>query len=282
MMHLMQKMHPTQEMQTDEHTMATLLTTRDVQALIKVDKSTIYRMAESGRIPAIKVGRQWRFPEDELMAWLDVHRSAVVRAPDGPESPEGDSPRGDLRSILPPNTIQALADLLGDVFECMVIITDMEGRPLTEVANPCGYFNAVASTPDALDRCIEDWRGFAEDSDLSPRFRSSHLGFLCSRGFIRTGANLRGMVIVGGIAPDQWPPSEEEIERVAAELGFPPAPLMEHIDEVFHHDLAHRDWILALLPQVGTLIANLASERGQLVTKLEAIASLAGTQRSES
>ena len=38
------------------------LTTQDVQQLIRVDKSTIYRMAESGRIPAIKVGRQWRFP----------------------------------------------------------------------------------------------------------------------------------------------------------------------------------------------------------------------------
>ncbi len=47
-----------------------LLTTKDVQALINVDKSTIYRMAETGRIPAIKVGRQWRFPADQIERWL--------------------------------------------------------------------------------------------------------------------------------------------------------------------------------------------------------------------
>ena len=48
----------------------TYLTARDVQELIRVDRSTIYRMAESGRLPAIKVGRQWRFPADAVHAWL--------------------------------------------------------------------------------------------------------------------------------------------------------------------------------------------------------------------
>lgn len=48
-------------MQTTQ-TSPTYLTARDVQDLIRVDRSTIYRMAESGRLPAIKVGRQWRFP----------------------------------------------------------------------------------------------------------------------------------------------------------------------------------------------------------------------------
>ncbi|MCA9925804.1 MAG: helix-turn-helix domain-containing protein, partial [Anaerolineales bacterium] len=42
--------------------MAEMLTAKDIQALLQVDRSTVYRMAEAGRIPAIKVGRQWRFP----------------------------------------------------------------------------------------------------------------------------------------------------------------------------------------------------------------------------
>ena len=40
--------------------MSEMLTAKDMQALLHVDRSTIYRMAESGRLPAIKVGRQWR------------------------------------------------------------------------------------------------------------------------------------------------------------------------------------------------------------------------------
>ena len=260
--------------------MSTLLTTRDVQALIRVDKSTIYRMAESGRMPAIKVGRQWRFPEAELLEWLGEQRTPVL---DTAVTPAGHL-KGGLGNLLPPKTVQALADLLGDVLGIMVIITDMEGRPLTEVANPCGLFEAIQDVPGTLDTCIEGWREFGEDVDLTPRFVPSHIGFLCSRGFVRVGSELKGMVIVGGIAPPRWPPPPERIEALAAEMGMTVAEIEAHIDEVYYLDEAHMNWIVSLLPGAGTLISHLASERGHLVTKLEAIASLAGPAmtRSES
>ena len=47
-----------------------LLTTRKMQELLQLDRSTIYRMAESGQLPAIKVGKQWRFPASEVEKWL--------------------------------------------------------------------------------------------------------------------------------------------------------------------------------------------------------------------
>lgn len=263
-----------------DRSVAALLTTKDVQALIRVDKSTIYRMAEAGRIPAIKVGRQWRFPEDRLRAWLGTQRSAVQE----PGDHVGSVDSGELEAILPPKTVQALADLLGETLGAMVIVTDMAGRPLTRVANPCGLYETIEAVPGTLDRCIQGWREFGDDVDLTSRFVPSHLGFLCARGFIRVGSGLTGMVIVGGIAPDRWPPPPEQVEAVAAELGMPADDLAAHIEEVYYLDDAHMDWILDLLPRVGTLISHLADERGRLVTKLEAIASLAGpsTQRSES
>ncbi|MCU0281738.1 MAG: helix-turn-helix domain-containing protein, partial [Acidimicrobiia bacterium] len=57
-----------QDMQPPERARrpVTLLTTQDVLRLMKVDRSTVYRMAEDGRLPAVKVGRQWRFPEDQI------------------------------------------------------------------------------------------------------------------------------------------------------------------------------------------------------------------------
>lgn len=260
--------------------MTTLLTTRDVQELIRVDKSTIYRMAEAGRIPAIKVGRQWRFPEDQLMDWLGERRTPVQEA--GAPVPSGAD--SGLGGLLPPKTIQALADLLGDVLGTMVIITDMEGQPLTEVANPCGLFEAIQDVPGTLEACIDGWKEFGEDIDLTPRFIPSHIGFLCSRGFVRVGSELKGMVIVGGIAPKDWPPAPEAIEGLASSLGMPASEILTHIDQVYYLDEAHMNWIISLLPSVGTLISHLANERGHLVTKLEAIASLAGpaTTRSES
>lgn len=260
--------------------MTTLLTTRDVQALIKVDKSTIYRMAEAGRIPAIKVGRQWRFPEAQLMAWLGEHEGPVQSAAGDGKAEAGHG----LGGLLPPRTIQSLADLLGDMLGAMVVITDIEGKPLTEVANPCGLFSAIQDVPGTLDKCIEGWREFGVDVDFTPRFVPSHIGFLCSRGFVRVGSELKGMVIVGGIAPTKWPPSPDVIAGLAEELGMTVADIEAHLDEVYYLDEAHMNWIVSLLPGVGTLISHLASERGHLVTKLEAIASLAGpaTTRSKS
>jgi excisionase family DNA binding protein len=259
--------------------MARLLTTRDVQEMIRVDRSTIYRMAEAGRIPAIKVGRQWRFPEDRLIEWLGEHR-APVQEPGSP-APSGRSE--DISGLLPPRTIESLAELIGDVLGTMVVITDMEGHPLTKVANPCGLFRAVQDVPGTIDACVEGWKAFGEDVDLTPHFMPSHLGFLCARGFIRVGPELKGMVIVGGIAPEDWPPPPDRISRIADALGMDAGEVAAHIEEVYHHDPAHMDWILGRLPGVGTLISHLANERGQLVTKLEAIASLAGplTTRSE-
>ncbi|HKZ25894.1 MAG TPA: helix-turn-helix domain-containing protein [Acidimicrobiia bacterium] len=59
-------------------TMPALLTTKAVQQLLNVDRSTIYRMAEAGRLPAIKVGRQWRFHTEAIEQWL---RTAAVNPP---------------------------------------------------------------------------------------------------------------------------------------------------------------------------------------------------------
>ena len=46
--------------------MLNLISAKDVQELLQVDRSTVYRMAEDGRLPAIKVGRQWRFEAEAI------------------------------------------------------------------------------------------------------------------------------------------------------------------------------------------------------------------------
>ena len=37
------------------------MTVEDVADMLRINKSTVYRMAKAGRIPATRVGRQWRF-----------------------------------------------------------------------------------------------------------------------------------------------------------------------------------------------------------------------------
>jgi excisionase family DNA binding protein len=251
-----------------------LLTTRDVQELIRVDRSTIYRMAEDGRLPAVKVGRQWRFPEDEVLAWLG--RGGVAAEAPTPGTTNG------LSSLVPAATLQALADLVGELLGVMVVITDVDGNPLTDVANACGLFDAVRRIPGSVEHCIEGWREYARAVDLAPRFEPSHLGFLCARGFVRVGSELKGMVIVGGIRPEAWPPPPEQADAMAEDVGMPRDDLAVHIGEVYDVDEARRRWILDSLPKIGDFVSRLANDCGRLVERLDAIADLAGTNERRS
>ncbi len=44
----------------------TILTIEEAAALLKVSKSTLYKLVESGRVPARKLGRRWRFSRVDL------------------------------------------------------------------------------------------------------------------------------------------------------------------------------------------------------------------------
>jgi excisionase family DNA binding protein len=47
-----------------------LLSTEEVARYLKVDKFTIYRLVTQKKIPAFKVGNQWRFKKKMIDAWL--------------------------------------------------------------------------------------------------------------------------------------------------------------------------------------------------------------------
>lgn len=46
------------------------LTVEDVARRFSVNVTTVYRLAQRGRLPAFKVGNQWRFSETRLDQWV--------------------------------------------------------------------------------------------------------------------------------------------------------------------------------------------------------------------
>jgi excisionase family DNA binding protein len=62
---------------TDDH----FLTTEEVLDYLQVNLRTIYRLIKAGRIPAVRVGRQWRFRKRDVDAWLAGNRRARRAAP---------------------------------------------------------------------------------------------------------------------------------------------------------------------------------------------------------
>ena len=56
--------------------MTELMTLHELAKYLRVTKKTIYRLLGQGKIPATKVGQQWRFEKNSIDEWL--HQSSAV------------------------------------------------------------------------------------------------------------------------------------------------------------------------------------------------------------
>ncbi len=48
-----------------------IMKVEDVAAYLRFSSAKVYRMAREGRLPAARIGREWRFRRDLLDAWLE-------------------------------------------------------------------------------------------------------------------------------------------------------------------------------------------------------------------
>jgi excisionase family DNA binding protein len=48
-----------------------VMTIDDLAGYLQVSKSSLYKLAQEGRVPGQKVGRHWRFHKDSIDRWLD-------------------------------------------------------------------------------------------------------------------------------------------------------------------------------------------------------------------
>jgi excisionase family DNA binding protein len=59
------------------------LTTEEVLEYLQVNLRTVYRLIKAGKIPAVRVGRQWRFRKRDIDAWLESQRPRQQRGTTG-------------------------------------------------------------------------------------------------------------------------------------------------------------------------------------------------------
>ena len=130
-----------------------LLTTREVQSLIRLNRVTIYRLIRDGEFPAIKIGGQWRFPRKAIEAWLteqsspqQSHRSHETGASSQPFALNEIFTRSELKPVL-----KAFAEATG----LSVFVMDNHGDPLTDCMESNPFCWAIQRTPAGKQECLE-------------------------------------------------------------------------------------------------------------------------------
>lgn len=82
--------------------MGAFLTTRELLELLKVDRTTIHRMLNDGRLSGVKVGGQWRFQRSDVEILLGGAAAEPVL-------PVASS------DILPLHCVQAVQDVFAEI-----------------------------------------------------------------------------------------------------------------------------------------------------------------------
>jgi excisionase family DNA binding protein len=91
----------------------TFLTTEEVLEYLQVNLRTVYRLIKAGKIPAVRVGRQWRFRKRDIDAWLDSQRPRGGGSRPTASAPARPAPAGNARPrVLVVDDEASIRDLL--------------------------------------------------------------------------------------------------------------------------------------------------------------------------
>lgn len=181
--------------------MEDLLTTREVQELLKVDRITIYRMLNDGRIKGVKIGQQWRFTRRE------VERLA------GLEAPASEAAQSPTEASFPIHCVQTIQDLFSEISQIGALVIDGEGNPLTQISHPCAFCQALSASPTGLEACRESWQTFARHSASGSKYFTCHAGLQYIGAPLADKGEQAGLFLAG---PFYWraPDPGEEAARV--------------------------------------------------------------------
>jgi excisionase family DNA binding protein len=244
--------------------MSELLTAKQIQDLLKIDRTTIYRMLKDGRLNGVKVGQQWRFPSEDVDALLS---GAGPLAGTGAESPS---------TILPIGCLQPVQDVFADMAEVGAVTTAPNGEPLTKISNSCRFCSLILRTESGRRACVASWQQIAADSDPRPHFTSCHAGLQYARARIEVNGTLAAVLIAGQFHATRPDPAEDQarVRQLARAHGIDERELADAASHLPILEERTRSRIADWLERVSHTFEHVGQERAALLSRLSRIAAM--------
>jgi len=253
----------------------TLLTTRQLQDLLQVDRITIYRMLNDGRLRGFKVGGQWRFPRQAIERWLQEQRADL----DVPEPPTPATNVQPSPEALPLSCIQAIQDIFAEALGVGTVTTAVDGTPLTPIAHSCEFCDLILGSEAGRQRCQGSWRAaVTADQDAAPHLATCHAGLRYGWGRIEVQGKLVAATHAGQFL--DAPPNNEawsaRLAELAAATGVGVQPLSKALTRVPVLDQTRQQQVPRLLQRVAATFSEIGEERLNLLGRLRRIAEISG------
>lgn len=245
--------------------MSEYLTTRQVQDILKVDRITIYRMLQDGRLQGVKIGQQWRFARTEVERLLNVEVQ-----PNAPET----SLTSD--ATFPTHCIQTVQNLFSSVSQLSALAIDRQGGALTRTSSPCKFCRMMCSSPSGLSTCQNTWQKIAQASASGQRGFTCHAGLQYLSAPVQDSGALAGWVLVGEIYLGQLDPVEEaeRVRRLAETHNLPVGELQAAARMVPVLPDERRPQLEGWIAAAAQATESILQERAGFMQRLQRIADL--------
>ena len=242
--------------------MPSLLTAKQVQELLSIDRTTIYRMLKDGRLTGIKVGNQWRFPAGEIDLLLSGEK---VSAPE--------ISADDFFEALPLHCMQPMQDVFAEIAGVGSVITDMGGLPLTRISHSCDFCKLVLGSTEGRKACFQSWKGMAKLSGHDLNFVRCHAGLRYASGQIKADDEVVASLVAGQFYEAKPNPEEERVRvRGIAEKYEISPDLLEHAaQDIPICDSARQERLGSWLQRIADTFSEISGERADLMARLKRI-----------
>ncbi len=243
--------------------MDNLLTAKQVQDLLNVDRTTIYRMLKDGRLTGVKVGQHWRFASHEVNDML----AGSVRV-------ETEVPINS--SALPIHCMQPVQDVFAEIAKVGAVTTDKEGNALTRVSNSCDFCKLMMGSDEGRMACKESWHKLVSQEKTSPEFTTCHAGLQYARAKIEVQGELIAILIAGQFYLQEPDAAEEDqrLEALAKKYRINKELLVQASKQICVLSGSTTSQISGWLERVSSTFEQISSERVNLMGRLRQIAEM--------
>jgi excisionase family DNA binding protein len=243
-----------------------LLTTRQVQNILQIDRTTVYRMLKDGRLTGIKIGNQWRFPQAQIDALL-AYSPAAAEPPTAAEVTESLS-----SDILPLTCLQGMQNVSAEAIGVSAIITSPAGKPLTQMSNACRFCQIVRSSETGREACRQDLVLSAQRANSPTPQIVCHAGLRCLSAPININGTETAVFIAGQYQKTPFRP--DHIPHLAKAYNLDEAALRDAAGSIPLFDAAQQQKITDWLPKLTRTLSAIGQERADLLGRLERIAAM--------
>jgi len=243
--------------------MAEYITAKQVIEILKIDRTTLYRMLKDERIKGVKIGSQWRFSLEEINALMEGKAAEPLSPMEAP------------KEILPLNCIQPIQEVFSDIMNVASLTTDNEGNPITEISNECSFCHMILSSEKGKEACLNSWKELKFSNNGKPAFNTCHAGLKYSGANIHIEGVEAAKLITGQYYVTKPKENQDsKIKLLAKKYDLDVTELLKASKKINVIDDRVQSVMGKWLLKIAGSFEHMAEERKELLKKLKNIADI--------